>query len=234
MRRTVLVMLLFLLALPVFGKVYLVSIGIANYPGREDDLRVSAEDAITISNIFRATKTASVRILTNREATKTALLSTMNNLFAGAGPDDTIILYFSGHGMEGALVCYDGPLSYKYITNQLKEYKARKRIVIVDACFAGKMRNHGHETRNYNSPDVMFFLSSRTNELSLESPFRNSLFTIYLERGLRGGADTNFDRRITARELYDFVHIGVINASHGNQHPVMWGNFDNNMTVIKW
>ena len=80
----------------------------------------------------------------------------------------------------------------------------------------------------------MLFLSSRTNEVSRESRYKNSLFTIFLERGLRGGADTNRDRYITARELYDFVHKGVIEASGNKQHPVMWGKFDNNMTVINW
>ena len=80
----------------------------------------------------------------------------------------------------------------------------------------------------------MLFLSSRTNETSLETPYKNSLFTIFLERGLRGGADTNKDRRISARELYDFVHKGVIEVSGNKQHPVMWGKFDNNMTVINW
>ena len=80
----------------------------------------------------------------------------------------------------------------------------------------------------------MFFLSSRTNETSQETQYQNSLFTIFLERGLRGGADNNKDRIITAREIYDFVHQGVVKASDNKQHPVMWGKFDNNMTVIKW
>ena len=80
----------------------------------------------------------------------------------------------------------------------------------------------------------MFFLSSRTTEESLETPFANSFFTIYLERGLRGGADTNHDRIITASELYDFVHTGVVRDSNNKQHPVMWGNFNKNMTLIKW
>ncbi len=234
MRRVVLISLLCLLTLPMLGKVYVVSVGIADYPGRENDLRVSSEDARTISTIFLTAKNSSVRVLTNREATKSALLGAMHSMFSVADKDDTVILYFSGHGMEGSLVCYDGPLSYKYITNQMKACKAKQRIVIVDACYSGKMRNNGHATRSHDSPNVMFFLSSRTNELSRESKFKNSLFTIFLERGLRGGADNNRDRRITARELYDFVHSGVVNASNGHQHPVMWGNFDNNMTVIKW
>jgi hypothetical protein len=96
------------------------------------------------------------------------------------------------------------------------------------------MRTTQQQTNRYNSQNVMLFLSSRTNETSMETKFQNSMFTIFLERGLRGGADINKDRHITARELYDFVHKGVIEASGNKQHPVMWGKFDNDMTVIKW
>lgn len=226
--------LLGLLALPLYGKVYLVSVGIADYPGKDNDLRVSAEDAKTISKIFLATKDASAQTLTNEGATQGAMLSAMHTLFSGAGYDDVIMLYFSGHGTEGTLVCYDGLLSYQYIMRLLNGYQAKQKIVIVDACFAGKMRTSKQHAYDYNDKNVMFFLSSRTNEYSSETDYKNSLFTIFLERGLRGGADTNRDRIITARELYNFVHKGVIEASSNKQHPVMWGKFDNNMTVIKW
>ena len=64
--------------------------------------------------------------------------------------------------------------------------------------------------------------------------WKNSLFTAYLERGLRGGADTNRDRSITAIELFDFVSKGVAKDSSQKQHPVMWGNFDNNMSILSW
>ena len=87
---------------------------------------------------------------------------------------------------------------------------------------------------NSDNKTIMFFLSSRTSERSMESPYANSFFTIYLERGLRGGADTNKDKAITAGELYNFVHNGVVMDSKERQHPVMWGNFDKNMVVIKW
>ena len=158
----------------------------------------------------------------------------MHTLFTGAGNDDTIMLYFSGHGTHGALVCHDGQLTYQHIFKMLKGCNASRKVIIADACYAGKMRTTRQQTSNYNSQNVMLFLSSRTNETSLETQYKNSLFTIFLERGLRGGADTNRDRYITARELYDFVHKGVIEASGKKQHPVMWGKFDNNMTVINW
>lgn len=229
-----LLLALVVFSIPVQAKVYLVSVGIADYPGKENDLRISDNDAKTIAKVFQATKDASVNVLTNEDATQSALLSTMHTAFADAESDDAVVLYFSGHGTPGALVCYDGLLTYQHIFKMLKGCKATRKIIIADACYAGKMRTTQQQTNSYNSQNVMLFLSSRTNETSMETKYQNSMFTIFLERGLRGGADTNKDRHITARELYDFVHKGVIEASKNKQHPVMWGKFDNNMTVIKW
>ena len=216
------------------AKTYLVCVGIADYPGTKNDLRISDTDAWTISQIFLSTKDTECKVLTNSNATHATVLSSMRTIFSQAGEFDTVILFFSGHGTPGALVCYDKMLPYSNILSVLKKCKAKKKIILVDACFSGKMRVNQQQHSRYSNQEVMFFLSSRTNETALETGYRNSMFTIYLERGLRGGADVNRDRSVSARELYDFVHQGVIEASRDRQHPVMWGKFDNEMTVIKW
>ena len=234
MKKHLLLTWMMLCAITLQAKTYLVSVGIADYPGTEHDLRISDNDAKTIAKVFSVAKQATVSILINEQATQSALLSTMHTSFMNANSEDIVILYFSGHGTPGALVCYDGLLTYQHIFKMLKGCKASRKVIIADACYSGKMRTNNQQTSSYNSQNVMLFLSSRTNEVSRESRYKNSLFTIFLERGLRGGADTNRDRYITARELYDFVHKGVIEASGNKQHPVMWGKFDNNMTVINW
>lgn len=231
-----LIVVLMILGLVPFAypKIYLVSVGIADYPGTKNDLRISDNDAQAIAKVFMATKDAAVNLLTNEEATQSAVLSSMHSLFLEAQSDDAVILYFSGHGTPGALACHDGLLEYQHIFKMLKGCKANRKIIIADACFSGKMRTSKQNTSNYNGQKVMLFLSSRTNEMSQETRFQNSLFTIFLERGLRGGADKNRDRKISAREIYDFVHQGVVDASQGRQHPVMWGKFNDNMTIIGW
>lgn len=235
MKQIWLVVFLFLSSvIHLQAKVYIVSVGIADYPEKNNDLRISDNDAKTIAKVFLATKDASVKVLTNEDATQSALLSTMHTLFEDAQSDDAIVLYFSGHGTPGALVCHDGLLTYQHIFKMLKGCKASRKVIIADACYAGKMRTTSQQTSSYNRQDVMLFLSSRTNETSQETQYKNSLFTIFLERGLRGGADKNRDRQITARELFDFVHDGVTEASGNKQHPVMWGKFENDMIVIKW
>lgn len=235
MRRvTLLTAILLLCCIQLQAKVYLVSVGIADYPGEKNDLRISDNDAKTVASVFKATGDASVNVLTNEEATQSALLSTMHSTFEDATSKDAVILYFSGHGTPGALACHDGLLTYKHIFKILKGCKANRKIIIADACYSGKMRIDKELSSVNNTRSIMLFLSSRTEEPSQETKYKNSLFTIFLERGLRGGADVNKDRNVTAKELYDFVHKGVIDVSKSKQHPVMWGKFDNNMTIIKW
>lgn len=63
---------------------------------------------------------------------------------------------------------------------------------------------------------------------------KNGFFTEYLVKGLKGNADSNRDRKITTKELFDFVNSRVAIQSNGLQHPVMWGNFNDSTIIIEW
>ncbi len=238
MCRIALITGLLFFAILMQAKTYIVCVGISDYPGTRNDLRVSANDAVTIATIFAKNNNAEGVRYTNSDATRANVLKGMSEVFAKAGADDVVIFFFSGHGVPGGLICYDGALYYKSIFNAMSESKALNKVVIADACFSGKMRNTQKRNDNYSNLNAMFFLSSRSNETSLEMPrrsgFKNSLFTAYLERGLRGGADADRNCTITAHELYNYVHNGVVSRSRGRQHPVMWGKFNDNMPIIKW
>lgn len=233
-------MLACLLLVPVLlsARTYIICVGVADYPGTVNDLRVSAHDAVTVSRIFEKNKHAEGLYYVNSGATRDAVLRGMRKVYAKAGRNDVVMFFFSGHGVPGAFVCYDGLMGYRSVIKEMLQSKASDKIVIADACFAGKMRGSKKHNRSYSRQNVMFFLSSRSSEKSLELPrrsgFSNSLFTAFLERGLRGGADADRNRIITARELYSYVHSGVVSASRGQQHPVMWGKFNSAMPVIKW
>ena len=218
----------------IHARTYIVCVGIADYPGAKNDLRVSANDAMTIQNIFDKNGHAITTSIINSRATIQNICNEMKAMFANATTNDNIILYFSGHGIYGGLCCYDGNISYQTLFGIMKQSVARNKMIMVDACYAGKMRSTNKRSDKYSNDNVMLFLSSRSSETSQETQFTNSLFTIYLERGLRGGADINRDKVITAHELYNFVHKGVSGVSKGKQHPVMWGKFNKNMAVIKW
>lgn len=222
------------------ARTYVVCAGISDYPGTVNDLRVSDNDAHTIYNIFNKNGRSSACCYTNQSATISNVCNAMRHYFSKADEDDVIVFYFSGHGVKGGLVCYDGFLYYRTVLNIMGESKAKNKIIFADACFSGRMRGRQRQRDDSrSSTNAMLFLSSRDNETSIERlptqyKFRNSLFTVYLERGLRGGADNDCNRTVTAQELFNFVHSGVIKGSSSRQHPVMYGKFDNNMPIIKW
>ena len=234
--RNALVALILAMALNAHARNYVVCVGVADYPGFINDLRVSANDARTIHKIYSTNGQSDVRCLTNADAKVASVKRAMEQTFAKATPNDAVTFFFSGHGIQGAFVCADGFLQYKDVVAVMMRSQAKTRMVIADACFAGKMRTNEKlpPDNGMSGKNVMFFLSSRTNETSSETKYANSLFTLYLERGLRGGADTDRDKTITAGELFEFVHNGVVKDSNNKQHPVMWGKFDRNMAVIRW
>lgn len=215
---------------------YVVCIGIADYPGTQSDLKLSGQDAMTMKTLYEKNGDAVTEMLVNEQATVENAKVAIANMFAKATADDAVILFFSGHGVPGGFVCYNGLLRYKDITSVMMQSEAKNKIVFADACYSGKARSGKHRNEEVSDTNVMFFLSSRTNEKSQEvrREWKNSIFTAYVERGLRGGADTDRNRTITARELFDFVSKGVAKSSWQKQHPVMWGKFDNNMPLMKW
>lgn len=223
------------------GTIYAVVVGISNYQ-HLPSLILPERDARMISELYKQ-QTQHVILLTGRYATKERILQSLRQQFARAKKEDMIVFSFSGHGYPGGICPYDmthdthSGLSYEEIQVLLKKAKADRKIVWADACFSGGFRIMDQQETfpQLNHPDILFFLSSRNGEPSIETPLMtNGIFTTYLVRGLRGGADANRDRRITAQELFRFVAPKVTKKSNGRQHPVMWGNFADDFIILDW
>ena len=237
MKRISICILFLACVLNIQAKNYVVCIGIADYPGTSSDLNLSASAAITMKELYEKNGNAEVVVYTNEQAKISIIKNAINELFSKASATDAITFFFSGHGVPGCFICFDGVLKYKELTSIMSKSLANTKMVFADACFAGKARQGDSvDDRGNKADNVLFFLSSRSDETSAERKFgwKNSLFTGYLERGLRGGADINKDRTITARELFLFVSKGVAEQSRQKQHPVMWGKFDDNMPIMSW
>lgn len=242
--RTLHIILFLFLALNIPAqKLYVVSVGICNYKDPHiNDLRFAEADVASFNKVIKK-HTNEVYTLLGSNASHRTVYTSISQVFAKATSNDAVMLFFSGHGYPGGFSCYDmdktkGGLTYTEISTLFKRCKAKCKIVFADACFSGGLRTakkRSDATSSVQNGDVMFFLSSRTNETSREmigGP--NGQFTRFLVRGLGGGADTNRDKIITAKELYDFVHQGVSVATGNKQHPVMWGRFKDSMPVLNW
>lgn len=242
-KHLLLVLLICAGAFSLSARTYLVSVGISDYsqfPGKADYLRLPIKDAKDVADLYAANTDVDYALLLDSKATRSRILKAIKKVYAKAGADDAVVFYVSGHGYPGGFCAYDGRLSFAEVRKAMAVSKCPVKMIFADTCHSGGMRAEAQATSSAataaaKKANVMLFLSSRTNENSIERPsMDNGMFTTYLLEGLRGSADANGNRRITARELYDYVSKKVVSDSRGEQHPVMWGNFSDNMIVMFW
>lgn len=222
---------------------FVVSVGIATYAGKNvPNLEKTENDAKAFSE-FYTRGSANVVTIIGKNATKEQILKKLREQSGKAKKDDKVIFFFSGHGYPGGFCTYEftnpvNGLAYSDVIDVMKQSKAQTKIIFADACFSGAIRQGNASSKPVSTPNpqqVMLFLSSRGNESSIESKIAaNGYFTKYLLRGLRGAADSNKDRSVTAKELFNFVSSSVIDRTKGKQHPVMWGKFPDNMVIVKY
>jgi uncharacterized caspase-like protein len=87
----------------------------------------------------------------------------------------------------------------------------------------GALENYS-EVQQLRDARLAVLLSSSRTEISAERPdLRQGLFSYWLIRGMRGAADLDGDKYITAGELFVYTRKAVINASKGKQQPVVIG-----------
>lgn len=226
----------------VNARTYLVSVGIADYSGYPqaiNNLTLTTKDARTMVDLYSKNTAVDYAILTDGKATKDRIIRAIKKVFNKADENDIVVFFFSGHGYPGGFCAYDGNISYEDVRQAMSKSKSRNKMMFVDACRSGGMRVDENAAQGAitaaKKANVMLFLSSRNNENSIERrDMKNGFFTTYLDKGLRGNADADRNRKITAKELFDFVHSGVCKISDNKQHPVMWGNFSDNMIVMQW
>lgn len=233
---TFLIFALILTPQVALAKVLLVAVGIGDYPKPITKLNLPTKDALSIQTLIDKNGNSGTAILLDQAATKAAIISEIHARFDHASTDDIIIFFFSGHGYKGGFVAYDGEMPYSLIREAMGASKCKNKMIFADACFSGKMRQGKRQVKDENSDsNVMLFLSSRDNETSIERrDMTNGFFTICLKDGLSGKADSDRNRTITAKEIFNYVSKNVKRLSQDKQHPVMWGNFSNDMPVIRW
>lgn len=224
-------------------KIYVVSVGIADYKEIKD-LRYTEND-VAIFNQIMAQYTDEIYSLVGSQATHANLINNIRAVFAKAKADDTVIFFFSGHGYEGGFCCYDmkprsyiGGISYKEMQILFRNCRAGRKMVFADACFSGGLSQQKTQltVQTVQNSEVVYFLSSKFDETSLELPNGpNGLFTYFLAQGLCGNSDLNGDRKISLQEIYDFVYSNVVSyvgrIPH-SQHPIIWGKCNKSMIVL--
>ena len=233
-------------------EVFAVVIGISTYTAMPA-LNYTDDDAYQMYAFLKSPEGGAldddhISILIDEAATLSRIRYTMKEVFSRAGPEDLIMLYYSGHGYADAFLPIDfngikNKLFHKEIVNILERSPAKYKLCIADACYSGglvssKGKNPNQLTQDlYNrlaeaAPGTALIMSSKSNETSLEAKgLRQGVFSHYLIRGLKGEADQNQDRYIDISELFQFVSRNVQNYTGSKQSPIIDGKFDPQMAV---
>ena len=181
-----------------------------------------------------------VRVLTdeedeNRDPGLTNIRNSIDFLSRNAKPEDTVLVFFSGHGAnidgKAYLIPRDGDLRNprnslavkEDVEDPLKKCEAKTKLLILDCCHAGaagrtKAFLNPAASLQGRTPDVQMLLSCRPGELSLTDERTDangkqeerSLFTRALIEGLEGEADADGDGSITVSELWGFVRVQTL------------------------
>ncbi|MBN1944672.1 MAG: caspase family protein [Bradymonadales bacterium] len=215
------------------GRIHGLFVGISAYQSM-GNLYGCADDARFLAQAFRERGLQSAgqqTVLTDGAATRGAFLQAAQTLSRKAGPDDVLVIFFSGHGNNPAvstgdsveidgtdesIVLVDGEVTDNELADILRQSTAGLALVAFDSCHSG-----GFAQDLAPIPHVVGLFSSDEDILSdtAESLGAGGYLSYYLRRGVLGEADTKpQDGSLLVGELIDYLYRGFI-ASHDKMNP---------------
>ena len=207
-----------------------------------------------------------IMFLTDEDVTKSNLQKVFEGKLhdiAKPGKSD-IFVFYAGHGapdietQKPYLVPYECddvnyisivgfPLEEVY--REVADCKPRSAVFVIDACFSGGspvgslFKGISPATIKVNEPALLMdnaalFSSSQENEVSTwYDEQKHGLFTYYFLKGLRGNADENGDKKITAKEMKNYLIKSVPYRAralkHIKQNPYITIK-DPNYVIVKY
>ena len=199
---------------PDDAQVYALIVGVSDYE-RLSTLDLVDQDALKLSQTLTAAGVLAPESVTmlNADATRESFTAAFESIASSIGPEDLLLVFFSGHGdkIEGldteldgsseTIELFDAPL-HDYELAQMFESVDARTLLVIDACFSG-----GFDNVIDQSVDRMGIFSSDSDVLSLvaQKYQAGGYVSLLLRQALEGEADTNADHAITAGELSEFM-----------------------------
>ncbi|MEH2119157.1 caspase family protein [Nostoc sp.] len=210
------------------------------------DLPITIDDATAIANLLCdssrcAYPTEQVHLLTGEEANATNILSALSWLADVTGKDDTVIVYFSGHGMETPDY-YLMPYGYNLrnlqgtailgstFTQHLQAIQAQKLVVILDCCHAGGQAEAKGAIKSPLPPSTIAQLGSSSGRVILASSRKDevswtgqpySVFTATLLEAMAGYGAFEQDGYARILDLAMWLGRKVPERTQDKQHPII-------------
>jgi hypothetical protein len=214
------------------GNKYAIVIGISDYPGAENDLEYSDDDATEVYDALTTLygyKSTNVRLLIDMGASFDKIEEAISDIRTKEAGGDEVVFFFSGHGARGlamdndkekideAIVIHDGNQngSLVYIWDgQLREwfgsFNTTRIVFIFDTCLAGGMTDLNGSGRIIN------MATTEGGTAYEDDQWGNGQFTYYFvdEGMLQGNAD-KYDNLsgivdVTVEEAFDYAKANCV------------------------
>jgi len=161
-------------------------------------------------------------VLTNASATESGMKIQLERLRKIATLDDEVWFFYAGHAMivdgEHRLLPVNSQKEFLDATSVnfselFQKIRCRRKIVFLDCCHAGATSASTRDVHNiedvlksYDATGTITYCSSDGDQKSVELPERGQgAFTYWLERGLRGEADSDNSGVVSSDELWKYV-----------------------------
>jgi WD40 repeat protein len=211
---------------------HVLTVGINEYKNRALNLNFARPDAEAIAAFFRRSggrlfKSANIREVYDDQATKAGILAAIGGLRTSR-PQDAVVVYLAGHGESLGERWYflpheltrpereddvrAGGISSDELRGAMKEVKAQKVLLLIDACKAGAMlvAFRGFEDRKALSQlsraaGVHIVAASTKDQFAAEvKDLGHGVFTYTLLAGLNGQAARS-NEPVTVRKLMGYI-----------------------------
>lgn len=162
-----------------FSNGYALCIGIGNY-SNINSLRKTIADARDIHRVFLSNgySDKNARLLLDQDATKSNISDSLNWIAESARKEDTVVIFFSGHGLRRLGGFYPGEylcpvdvnlnsleetcISSKEFTSALNSINADRLAIFLDSCHSGgvgDMKGYGSNLKSGLSEDAYKFIA---------------------------------------------------------------------------
>lgn len=244
------------------GNIYAVVIGISNFANVDYNLEYASSDARKFYEFLKSETGGQlpenrIRLLADSTATRASVIGTLTNFLGRSTKQDTIEIYLATHGLidfDGTLyyLCYDTDIenlrgtgfSDNELTDILKNIRAGKIIIYLDACHAGssglseryakrgirlyevneRINSLAAALSKTSATGVVTFSASSSTGYSIEGPkWDGGIFTHCLVKGLEGEANENEDEWVSVNELDSYLVRNVMALTEGKQRPKVNG-----------
>jgi uncharacterized caspase-like protein len=217
-------------------------------------LRFASKDARDLAELLSSPEHGDfdeVVVVAGR-AERPAILGALEDLSAGLHRDDTLLVYFAGHGTldlaAGRTTLYLLPTEARLhraavegiavgdLERVLEASPARRRVLVVDACYAGQGRSGlapevqsqlervrgpvpAPRVREISRYDARLFAAHHDQPAMEDPELENGVYTHFLLEALRGDGDLDGDGLVDVLEAHAWARDATMDFTHGAQVP---------------